>query len=165
MYNVYVSIICFQSCFYAQISMKSNHTFLCEEMHSKSIKAVCIKTSIEFQILKWDDCILVFECCLLIWISDYLSMSKTFAYVVKSIYITLIFLKLIQHREKKINTSYLTDSYIVFTLKMESVSKITIFGLKIDGEKWSRKNIFEIPQSHFLIIHFTYYFWGKSQIQ
>ena len=27
--------------------------------------------------------------------------------------------------------SYLTDSYIVFTLKMESVSKITIFGLKM----------------------------------
>jgi hypothetical protein len=31
---------------------------------------------------------------------------------------------------KLINTSYLTDSYIVFTLKMESVSKNTIFGLK-----------------------------------
>ena len=30
-----------------------------------------------------------------------------------------------------INTSYLTDSYIVFTLKMESVSKNTIFGLKM----------------------------------
>ena len=30
-----------------------------------------------------------------------------------------------------INMSYLTDSYIVFTLKMESVSKNTIFGLKI----------------------------------
>ena len=29
------------------------------------------------------------------------------------------------------HTSYLTDSYIVFTLKMESVSKIKIFGLKI----------------------------------
>ena len=29
-----------------------------------------------------------------------------------------------------INTSYLTDSYMVFTLKMESVSKNTIFGLK-----------------------------------
>ena len=27
--------------------------------------------------------------------------------------------------------SYLTDSYIVFTLKMESVSKNTIFGLKM----------------------------------
>ena len=27
--------------------------------------------------------------------------------------------------------SYLTDSYIVFTLKMESVSKDTIFGLKM----------------------------------
>ena len=29
------------------------------------------------------------------------------------------------------NTSYLTDSYIIFTLKMESVSKNTIFGLKM----------------------------------
>ena len=32
---------------------------------------------------------------------------------------------------RNINTSYLTDSYIGFTLKMESVSKNTIFGLKI----------------------------------
>ena len=30
-----------------------------------------------------------------------------------------------------LNTSYLTDSYIIFTLKMESESKITIFGLKM----------------------------------
>ena len=30
-----------------------------------------------------------------------------------------------------INTSYLTDSYIIFTLKMESVSKNTIFGIKM----------------------------------
>ena len=30
-----------------------------------------------------------------------------------------------------LNTSYLTDSYIVFTLKMKSVSKLTIFGLKM----------------------------------
>ena len=29
------------------------------------------------------------------------------------------------------NTFYLTDSYIVFTLKMESVTKNTIFGLKM----------------------------------
>ena len=30
-----------------------------------------------------------------------------------------------------LNMSYLTESYIVFTLKMESVSKNTIFGLKM----------------------------------
>ena len=30
-----------------------------------------------------------------------------------------------------LNTSYLTDSYIGFTLKVESVSKNTIFGLKM----------------------------------
>ena len=38
-----------------------------------------------------------------------------------------------------LNTSYLTDSYINFTLKMEFVSKNTIFWPKNDGEKWSRK--------------------------
>ena len=31
----------------------------------------------------------------------------------------------------QLNTSYLTDSYIIFTLKMESVSKIKNFGLKM----------------------------------
>ena len=31
----------------------------------------------------------------------------------------------------EINTSYLTDSYIVFTLKMESVTKNINFGLKM----------------------------------
>jgi hypothetical protein len=30
-----------------------------------------------------------------------------------------------------LSTSYLTDSYIIFTLKMESVSKNTFFGLKM----------------------------------
>ena len=35
------------------------------------------------------------------------------------------------HTIKHINTSYLTDLYIGFTLKMESVSKNTIFGLKM----------------------------------
>ena len=33
--------------------------------------------------------------------------------------------------QKPFNTFYLTDSYIVFTLKMESVLKNTIFGLKM----------------------------------
>ena len=32
---------------------------------------------------------------------------------------------------KNLNKSYLTDSYICFTLNMESVSKNTIFGLKM----------------------------------
>ena len=39
------------------------------------------------------------------------------------------------------NTSYLTDSYIVFTLKMESVSKNTIFGLKMMMKSGREKNI------------------------
>ena len=34
-------------------------------------------------------------------------------------------------KRKGFNMSYLTDSYIGFTLKMESVSKNTIFGLKM----------------------------------
>ena len=77
--------------------------------------------------------------------------------IVKSIYITLIFLKLIQHREKKINTSYLTDSYIVFTLKMESVSKITIFGLKIMVKSGLEKIFLKFlhAQGHFQTSWFT----------
>ena len=35
------------------------------------------------------------------------------------------------HYNSVLNTSYLTESYIVFTLKMESLSKNTIFGLKM----------------------------------
>ena len=44
-----------------------------------------------------------------------------------------------------LNTSYLTESYIAFTLKMESVTKNTIFGLKMmvkSGlEKFSLKSL------------------------
>ena len=42
---------------------------------------------------------------------------------------------------KAINTSYLTDSCIGFTLKMESVTKSTIFGLKIMVKRGVEKNI------------------------
>ena len=54
-----------------------------------------------------------------------------------------------------LNTSYLTDSYIIFTLKMESVSKNAIFGPKNDGEKWSRKNILKFLHAgdYFLLLH------------
>ena len=41
--------------------------------------------------------------------------------------------------QNRINTSYLTESYIVFTLKMESVSKNTIFGLKMMVKKGLEK--------------------------
>ena len=37
------------------------------------------------------------------------------------------------------NTSYFTDSYIIFTLKMESVSKITTFGLQMTVESGLEK--------------------------
>ena len=39
------------------------------------------------------------------------------------------------------NTSYLSVSYIIFTLKMESVSKNTIFGLKMMVKSGLEKNI------------------------
>ena len=43
-------------------------------------------------------------------------------------------------------TYYLTDPYIVFTLKMESQPKSIIFSLKMTMKsEWSRKNYFEIP--------------------
>ena len=40
-------------------------------------------------------------------------------------------LKTSLYKNAKNNLTYLTDSYIVFTLKMESVSKITILSLKM----------------------------------
>ena len=45
-----------------------------------------------------------------------------------------------------INKSYLTDSYIVFTLKMESVSKNIIFGLKMMMKSG-------IEKIYFLLLH------------
>ena len=54
------------------------------------------------------------------------------------------------------NTSYLTHSYIVFTLKIESVSiKKYNFGHKNDGETWSRKIYFEIPPCGKMVISIT----------
>ena len=43
--------------------------------------------------------------------------------------------------------SYLTDSYIGFTLKMESVSKNTIFGLKMMVKSGLEKFILKSLQS------------------
>ena len=51
-------------------------------------------------------------------------------------YLKRYFLKVLQWLT---HTSYLTDSYIVFTLKMESVSKNTIFGLKMIVESGLEK--------------------------
>ena len=47
--------------------------------------------------------------------------------------------------------SYLTDSYIVFTLKLESGSKITIFGLKRMVKSGLEK--FILKSLHALIIN------------
>jgi hypothetical protein len=53
-----------------------------------------------------------------------------------------------------LNRSYLTDSFIVFTLKMESIQKYNFLS-KNDGEKWSRKNYFEIPPCGKMVIFVT----------
>ena len=47
-------------------------------------------------------------------------------------------------RTSTINTQYMRNPDMVYILKMEYVSKIN-FWPKNDGEKGSRKNIFEIP--------------------
>ena len=62
-----------------------------------------------------------------------------------------------EHLNKLFNMSYLTDLYIIFTLKMESVFKNTIFGLKMMVKSGLEKNIFKIPPcaSCFLINGFT----------
>ena len=60
-------------------------------------------------------------------------------------------MKLIYNFKKAIvfydlNTSYLTDSCIDFTLKMESVSKMTIFGLKMMVKIGLEKNILKFHE-------------------
>ena len=52
------------------------------------------------------------------------------------------------------NTSYLTDSYIGFILKMKSVSKYTIFGLKM-MVKSGLENFLEIPPCRKIVIFIT----------
>ena len=67
-----------------------------------------------------------------------------------------------------INTSYLTDAYIVFTLKLESGSKITIFGLKMMVKSGLEKFILkiEIPPAwrnfKFFLEHFSPSFLGQK---
>ena len=54
-----------------------------------------------------------------------------------------------------INTSYLTDSYIVFTLKMESVSKNLIFGLKMTVKSGLEKIVLKFLHAgdYFPLLH------------
>ena len=65
--------------------------------------------------------------------------------------------KMIIIHQFQINTSYLTDSYISFTLKLESGQHFCS-NRSIRSSTNGKKNIFEIPPcgSHFLLIHFTY---------
>ena len=60
---------------------------------------------------------------------------------------------------QSINMSYLTDSYIVFTLKMKFVSKTTIFGLKMMVKGGLEKIFLKFLHAEtisFYVIHFTY---------
>ena len=72
-----------------------------------------------------------------------------------------------------LNTSYLTDSYIVFTLKMESLSKNTIFGLKMMVKSGLEKIFWKFHHAgnYFSLLHkcedfyLTHYkFSNKNQI-
>ena len=47
-----------------------------------------------------------------------------------------------------LNTSYLTDSYIIFTLKMESVPKNSIFGLKMMVKSGLEKIFLKFLHAH-----------------
>ena len=59
-----------------------------------------------------------------------------------------------------LNTSYLTDSYIVFTLKMESVSKNTIFGLKMMVKSGLEKFILKsLHGVRWLFLLLNLWFW------
>ena len=59
------------------------------------------------------------------WISHVYNLQVVYHGVLSNVWV------LLDLWYKSVNTSYLTDSYIIFTLKMESVSKATIFGLKM----------------------------------
>ena len=52
--------------------------------------------------------------------------------------------------------SYLTDSYTTFTLKMESVSKNTIFDLKMMVKSGLEKINFKIPPCRKIVTFITY---------
>ena len=57
------------------------------------------------------------------------------------------------------NTSYLTDSYIVFTIKMESIPKDTIFGLKMIVKSGLEKIVLKCLHAGrwlFLLLNFSF---------
>ena len=60
-----------------------------------------------------------------------------------------------------LDTSYLTDSYIIFTLKMKSVSKTTIFDLKMMVKSGLEKISFIYSKQIFLD-HFSPSFLGQK---
>ena len=61
---------------------------------------------------------------------------------------------LVEHYAEGINTSYLTDSYIGFTLNMESGQNFCS-NRSIRSSTYGKKNIFEIPPCGKLVIFVT----------
>ena len=66
----------------------------------------------------------------------------------------------------EIKMSYLTDSYITFTLKIESVSKITIFGLRMMAKSGLEKIFLKFLHAeanffYFILLHRKEEFCGK----
>jgi len=61
------------------------------------------------------------------------------------------------HLTNPVNTQYLRNPTMIHSVKMEYVSKITIFGKKTMVKSDLEKKKIEIPPcgSHFLLIHFT----------
>ena len=58
-------------------------------------------------------------------------------------------------QKKILNTLYGCETTVIFSLKIESVPKIIVFDLKNYGEKWSRKNHFEIPPRRKMVVFDT----------
>ena len=86
----------------------------------------------------------------------YLDCSALCVYEVAFIYFTFIYLLKIL---PLLNKSYLTDSYIGFTLKMESVSKNTIFGLKMMVKSGLEKIILKSLHGKVVSRMEELYFW------
>ena len=85
----------------------------------------------------------VWDCCFN-GNQDYMYLRDHFDFFIRHIYAIL-------------NTSYLTDSYISFTLKLESWQNFC-FNSLIRSSTYGKSNIFEIPPCgiHFLLIHFRF---------
>ena len=73
---------------------------------------------------------------------------------------------LIHNGARILITSYLTDLYIVFTLKMESVSQNTIFGLKMMVKSGLEKIILKsLHDGRYCICDFGHFYDVREEFQ